>query len=120
MHADKAGSSPLPAKYFTDAAVFRREVDVFFWGSWLYAGRAEWVQEPGDYFLRDVGGESVIVTKRRDGMVQSFYNVCRHRGTRICTVSEGTFDGALQCPYHGWRYGLDGRLLGAPHMNQAG
>src|SRR5688500_16782647 len=89
----------LPARYFTDGATFQRDLEVFFWDSWIYAGRVERVKEPGDYFLVDVGGESLIVTRNRDGAIHSFYNVCRHRGTRLCTVSAGTFDGAVQCPY---------------------
>jgi Rieske 2Fe-2S family protein len=107
----------LPAKYFIDPAIFKRELEVFFCDSWIFAGRAEWILNAGDYFLRDVAGESIIVTRDRDGFVRAFYNVCRHRGTRMCTASTGRFDGAIQCPYHGWRYGLTGRLLGAPHMN---
>ena len=107
----------LPGNYFTDPAIFKRELEVFFWDSWIFAGRAEWIADPGDYFLRDVAGESIIVTRAHDGSVRAFYNVCRHRGTRMCTAPTGTFEGAIQCPYHGWRYGLTGRLLGAPHMN---
>jgi len=110
----------LSAKYFIDPALFRRELEVFFWDSWVYAGRAEWITRPGEYFLRDVAGESIIITRSQDDVIHAFYNVCRHRGTRMCTASEGTFGGAVQCPYHGWKYGLDGRLLGAPHMSEAG
>jgi glycine betaine catabolism A len=118
-----SGAQPrftLPAKYFVDPALFRREVEVFFWDSWVYAGRAEWIRLPGEYFLRDIAGESVIITRSQDNAIHAFYNVCRHRGTRMCTASEGIFGGAVQCPYHGWKYGLDGRLLGAPHMSETG
>jgi Rieske 2Fe-2S family protein len=110
----------LPAKYFTDPALFRREMEVFFCDSWVYAGRAEWIARPGDYFVREIAGESIIVTRSHDSAIQAFYNVCRHRGTRMCTASHGTFAGAVQCPYHGWKYGLDGRLIGAPHMQETG
>ena len=69
--------------------------------------------------LRDVAGESVIITRRKDGALAAHYNVCRHRGTRLCTDAIGHFPERIQCPYHGWTYDLDGRLLGAPHMDGA-
>ena len=101
----------LPAKYYTDPEIFRLEMERFYFGRWIYAGRAERIAKPGDYFLCDVAGESVIVT--REG---AFYNVCRHRGTRMCKEPEGNFAGRIQCPYHGWTYGLDGSLISAPGM----
>ena len=68
--------------------------------------------------MREVLGESIIITRRTGGRVNAFYNVCRHRGTRLCTEHEGTFAGSIQCPYHAWTYDLDGRLIGAPHMEE--
>jgi len=107
----------LPARYYTDPNRFREEIEDFYFGSWICAGRADAIPKVGDYFLRDVAGENVIVVRDTDGAVRAFYNVCRHRGTRMCTTVEGTFAGRIQCPYHGWTYALDGRLLGAPHMS---
>jgi Rieske 2Fe-2S family protein len=109
----------LPARYYTDADVFRREIESFFCRSWICAGRVEAIANPGDYFLREFAGESLIVVRDRAGSLRAFYNVCRHRGTRMCTRGEGNFGERIQCPYHGWTYGLDGRLLGAPHMEGA-
>jgi Rieske 2Fe-2S family protein len=108
----------LPAKYYTDPDNFRAEIERFYFDAWICAGKMEQIANPGDYFLRNVGGESIIVTRDAGGVVRAFYNVCRHRGTRMCTVPEGTFAGRIQCPYHGWTYGLDGRLIGAPHMGE--
>ncbi len=109
----------LPARYYTDPERFHREMERFYFGSWICAGRAEHIWEPGAYFLREVAGESVIVTRDAGGEPRAFFNVCRHRGTRMCDAAEGKFPGRIQCPYHGWNYGLDGRLLGAPHMDGA-
>lgn len=106
----------LPARYYTDARIFREEMERFFARRWICVGRAEAIPNAGDYFLREVAGESLIVTRGRQGGIAAFYNVCRHRGTRLCAEAAGTFHGRIQCPYHGWSYGLDGRLLGAPHM----
>ena len=95
------------------------EMERFYFDSWICAGRARQIAGAGDYFLREVLGESVIITRDARGMVRAFYNVCRHRGTRMCTHPEGAFDSRIQCPYHGWTYALDGCLIGAPHMSDS-
>jgi glycine betaine catabolism A len=109
----------LPASYYTDLELFRGEIDTFFFEDWICAGRADAIPKPGNYFLREIAGESLIIVRTEAGAVEAFYNVCRHRGTRLCSKSEGSFAGRIQCPYHGWTYGLDGRLLGAPHMDSS-
>ncbi|HTP69202.1 MAG TPA: aromatic ring-hydroxylating dioxygenase subunit alpha [Dongiaceae bacterium] len=107
----------LEGRYFTDAELFREEMEQFYFGMWVCAGRSEQVEKAGQYFLARVVGESVIVTRDGGGVVRAFYNVCRHRGTQICTAECGEFTGRIQCPYHAWTYGLDGDLLAAPHMD---
>jgi Rieske 2Fe-2S family protein len=109
----------LPARYYTNLDVFREEIERFYFGRWICAGREQAIAKPGDYFLREVAGESIIIVRDPAGGVRAFFNVCRHRGTRMCTDIEGNFDGRIQCPYHGWTYSLDGRLLGVPHMDDA-
>jgi glycine betaine catabolism A len=59
------------------------------------------------------------VVRGDSGLVEAHYNVCRHRGTRLCSAAEGSFPGRIQCQYHGWTYSLDGRLVGAPHMDSS-
>jgi Rieske 2Fe-2S family protein len=110
----------LPGRYYTDPENFEQELERFYCESWICAGRAEEVGIPGDYLLREVAGESIIITRDREQNVRAFYNVCRHRGTRIVTETQGNFSGRIQCGYHGWTYGLDGKLIGAPHMDDAG
>jgi glycine betaine catabolism A len=115
----------LPARYYTDPAHFRREVEHFFFTKWICAGRADQIPNRGDYFLRDVLGESIIVVRDDQpstalapgGSIHAMFNVCRHRGTRICETACGTFHGSIQCSYHAWTYDLNGRLIGAPHMD---
>ena len=109
----------LPARYYTDPEIFRQELETFYRSMWVCAGREEQVENPGDYFLSEVAGESIIATRDSGGALRAFYNVCRHRGTRMCREDHGKFAARIQCPYHGWTYGLDGRLLGAPHMDEA-
>jgi Rieske 2Fe-2S family protein len=113
-----AGARTLPARYYTDPSCFAREMDLLFRRMWICAGRSEEIETPGQFVLRDLAGDSVIVTRSAAGQVQAFHNVCRHRGTRLCTDPTGTFAGGIQCPYHAWTYGLDGRLIGAPHMEE--
>ena len=113
------GARTLPAPYYTDRGLLRPR-----------ARRAV----PHDVDLRGPAGRDRAARPVRapraspatasssrasaDGGVHAFHNVCRHRGTRLCTEAAGTFAGSIQCPYHAWTYGLDGRLIGAPHMDE--
>ena len=107
----------LPAQYYIDRAYFDREMERLFARMWVYAGREEEVDRVGRFFVRELVGESIIVTRSASG-VNAFFNVCRHRGTRLCTEQGGSFSGSIQCPYHSWTYDLEGRLIGAPHMDE--
>jgi Rieske 2Fe-2S family protein len=113
-----ASGFTLPAPYYADDRYFSREMDRLFRRLWVCAGRSEEIDRPGQFVLRDLAGDSIIVTRSSDGGVHAFHNVCRHRGTRLCTEHSGAFAGSIQCPYHAWTYGLDGRLIGAPHMDE--
>jgi len=83
---------------------------------------ARWYTSPdilaraGDFFTVERAAESLIVVRDNDDQVHALYNVCRHRGTRICELASGHFQGSIQCPYHGWTYGLDGGLKVARNM----
>jgi glycine betaine catabolism A len=108
----------LPARYYVGQEHFHREMEALFAKMWVCAGRTQQVEAPGQFFVRELLGESVIVTSSAAGRVHAFYNVCRHRGTKLCVEPAGTFNGSIQCPYHAWTYALDGRLIGAPHMDE--
>ena len=108
----------LPAAYYSDPALFKRELDDLFGRMWFCAGRSEEIARPGQYVLRQTNGFNIIVTRSQNGRVQAFHNVCRHRGTQLCTDAAGQFGGSIQCPYHAWTYDLEGRLIGAPHMEE--
>lgn len=111
--------STLPRQYYTSEQIFREETQRIFYERWLCVGRLEQIPNPGDYFVQQVGMESLIITKTRQGEVCAFYNVCRHRGARLCSQgSQGHFRESIQCSYHAWTYSLAGRLIGAPHMNE--
>jgi Rieske 2Fe-2S family protein len=107
----------LPSRDYIDPGVYARERERLFYTKWLCAGREEEWPEPGEYALRDVAGESVIVVRDGTRDVRAFYNVCRHRGTVLCEAASGRFPRhGITCPYHGWTYGFDGRLQGTRYM----
>lgn len=112
------GAMTLEGKYYTSESIYHLESERIFSERWLYVGRRFQLAEAGRYFLYDVDRESIIILQDHEGEVQAFHNLCRHRGTRICHTAEGKFSRSIQCPYHAWTYGLDGRLIGAPTMQE--
>jgi glycine betaine catabolism A len=113
-----AGAKTLPQRYFVSAEVFAAEQERIFAQQWVCVGHQSQIGKPGDYFLQDAAGESLIILRDQRTQVRAFYNVCRHRGTRLCEEKTGRFRETLQCPYHAWTYALDGKLMGAPHMDK--
>jgi Rieske 2Fe-2S family protein len=85
---------------------------------WLGACRVDHIGTRGAFVRRDVSGASILIVGDGQGGARAFHNVCRHRGTRLCDIETGTFAGSIQCPYHGWTYDLNGRLIGAPQMDE--
>src|ERR1044071_9502758 len=113
----RPGAETLPQRYFVSQEFFSEELQRIFAANWVLVGHQSQLAEPGDYFLAEVAGESLIVTKDQRSTIRAFYNVCRHRGARLCEEQSGRAS-AIQCPYHAWTYALDGRLLGTPHMDE--
>lgn len=105
----------LPRDYYTDKTRFEREIDLIFPKQWRYFGHVSELPEPGDYLVREISRESVVVSRDEEGTLHAFLNVCRHRGSRLTFESCGKAT-AFSCPYHGWRYDLGGKLRNAPTM----
>jgi glycine betaine catabolism A len=104
--------------YFSEE-LFQREKERIFWRQWVCAGRVEELLRPGDYLVREVGGESVLIVRTREGALAAHYNVCRHRGSRLVPESSrGSFTSGIRCPYHAWTYSLDGTLRTAPYLDE--
>src|SRR5207249_4474397 len=120
-----AGAKTLPQRYFVSTENFRQEHEPMLSTLWRLVGHQSQIADAGDYFLvsllpsSDCGPtrESLIITRHKSGAIHGFYNVCRHRGTRLKEDACGHAS-VIQCPYHAWTYGLDGRLIGAPHMDE--
>ena len=111
------GAKSLPQRYFISPEVFAQEKERIFSRQWMLVGLQNAIAQPGDYFISEVANESLIVVRDKRGEIRGFYNVCRHRGSRLIESRNGQLSAAIQCPYHAWTYALDGRLIGAPHMD---
>jgi choline monooxygenase len=108
----------LPSWCYTSQEWYRHEVENLFKRSWNLVGHDSRIPSPGDYFVLDLVGHSVVVARGRDGLVRAFANSCRHRGVALLE-GEGNCRGGIRCPYHGWTYTADGKLTGAPGMEEA-
>jgi len=106
----------MPREAYVDPGILSVERERIFARQWNCVGRANHLANPRDFIVRDVAGESIIIVRDRSGELRALFNVCRHRGTRICREASGQFSETIQCPYHAWTYTTDGRLIGAPHM----
>src|SRR5258706_1783822 len=113
-----SGAKTLPQRYFVSREIFTEEQERIFSMQWVCAGHQNQIPEAGDYFVQEIAGESLIILRDQGTQIRGFYNVCRHRGTRLCEPKSGKLHGTIQCPYHAWTYGLSGGLVGAPHMDK--
>jgi Rieske 2Fe-2S family protein len=112
------GQRTLAGSAYVDLAIFAQEMKKIFQNQWICVGLSNELPDPGSYRLRSVGSESLILLRDHDGNFRGHFNVCRHRGTRLCNVPQGKLTHTLQCPYHAWTYALDGRLMGVPDEHE--
>ena len=110
-------SDSNPWGWYSDPDVLGLERERIFRSAWHYVCHAGRVGPPSSYFACDSGGLPTLVVRDQEGELRAFLNVCRHRGAVIAT-GEGRRE-TLQCPYHAWTYGLDGRLRSAPRSDEA-
>ena len=110
------GAKSLPQKYFVSPEVFADERLKIFAEEWLLVGHQSQIPNAGDFFIATIANESLIVVRDQQSQIRAFYNVCRHRGSRLKEETCG-HTSVIRCPYHAWTYALDGRLMGAPHMD---
>jgi Rieske 2Fe-2S family protein len=116
MTDDPALLATLSGDFYTSAEVFTTEQDQIFERMWFCAVRSAELATPGQFKTVQVGRESVLVVRGKEGTLRAFLNVCRHRGAMLCTEPAGEVKRSLQCPYHAWTYALDGKLVAAPNM----
>ena len=113
---DTAEVRGLPNEAFTTDAFLSLEYRTLFKRSWVFAGRASAIANPGDVEPVEIAGSSLFMVRDTDQKIRVFHNVCPHRGARLVIES---MQGApsLTCPYHAWSYELDGDLKGRPHFH---
>jgi choline monooxygenase len=104
-----------PWRWYTEPEIWSLEQERIFARTWQYVGHAGMVARPGDFFTAWAGRIPVVVTHAEDGETRALVNVCRHRGSLVADGSGNRK--TLQCPYHAWTYGLDGRLRAAPRAD---
>ena len=120
----------LPSAYYVSTGIFEKEKDAIFSSEWFCAGREEELPLPGNHLVLEVAGESVLVVRTSRGDLRAHYNVCRHRGARLCPSGDETpwnvklggavsAAGTIRCPYHQWTYNLEGELIGTPFLKEA-
>ncbi|MDT5192710.1 MAG: glycine betaine catabolism, partial [Mycobacterium sp.] len=116
-HAPAGSLIPtLGGEYYCNDRIFGLEQEHILETMWFCAARSRDLPNPGSFKRVQVGRESVLVVRGRDGALRAFLNICRHRGAQLCTEPEGEVRRTLQCPYHAWTYGLDGKLVAAPNL----
>jgi phenylpropionate dioxygenase-like ring-hydroxylating dioxygenase large terminal subunit len=103
----------LPAWVYNNAQLSRLELERVLRPSWQIVCHVNSIPATGDFQTLDLGSDSVVVLRDRDGSIRAFHNVCRHRGARLLDGA-GNCPTAVTCPYHGWTYRHDGGLIGMP------
>ncbi len=109
-------ASTIPAPWYVDPRIAELERLNVFSKTWQLVARTSQVQNAGDFVATRLAGEPIVVVRGSDGTLRAFYNVCRHHAAAVVTQPCGQA-AMLQCPYHGWKYGLDGSLKGMPEFD---
>jgi choline monooxygenase len=109
-------ASTIPAPWYVDPRIAELEYLTVFSKNWQAIGRADQVEQPGQFVTATLAGEPIVAVRGTDGKLRAFYNVCRHHAAKVVTEPCGSAS-ILHCPYHGWNYGLDGSLKGMPEFD---
>lgn len=105
---------------YTDPAVFAQEMRQIFGRAWIYLAHDSEIPNAGDYVVRHIGTQAVILTRAEDGSAHAIFNRCTHRGATLCAFDRGTAPEGHRCPYHGWLFGADGELKVVPFKHNYG
>jgi Rieske 2Fe-2S family protein len=113
--ASRQAGHTLPRDFYSDQLVYRAELESIWRRGWLFVGHSCELSTPGDYITFAVDNDSLIIIRDDDEQLYALWNVCRHRGTQICSDASGRA-GRLVCPYHQWTYARNGSLVSCRGM----
>lgn len=99
---------------YTDQEIFDTEIERIFEKTWIYVGHESQVKNPGDYYMVQIGRQPLVLVRDGTDTIRVLYNRCPHRGALICADRAGNTGKTFKCPYHAWRFNLDGSLLKVP------
>ena len=100
-------------RVYADPNIFELEMERIFGRAWIFVAHESQLRQPGDFLRAKIGREPLLVVRGEDGEIRVLRNRCLHRGMLVCIANRGAAN-RFACPYHGWVYGRDGRLLGVP------
>ncbi len=115
QQSDASRAETLPPEAYNSDSFFRLEEDKVFRQDWLFVGHESQIAAVNDYFTLDVVGEPLLILRNEEG-IAVFSNVCLHRWAPIAQGSGNSR--SFVCPFHNWTYNTQGKLSGAPSMNQ--
>lgn len=104
---------------YTDPVIYRLELERIWYRTWVYVGHESEVAQPGDYVVKSIGPDPVIMSRDKQGGLHLLLNRCTHRGNLVCDAERGN-SSAFRCPYHGWTFANTGQLLGYPFSSGYG
>ena len=114
---DPQKSWTLPGSFYFEPEIFGQELTDIFYRSWQYACHRSRLKKPGQYVVREIGDQSIVILKDSEGEIRAYHNVCQHRAHRLLE-DEGQVGKMITCPYHAWCYDLAGELVSAVGSDQ--
>ncbi|MEH7403205.1 aromatic ring-hydroxylating dioxygenase subunit alpha [Gottfriedia acidiceleris] len=109
----KPDEGVIPAYLLGDKAVYELEHEKVFLKTWVFLGHESEIPNPGDFMTRELAGYSIIISRESMGEINAFYNMCTHRGMKLCRADKGNKT-LFTCPYHGFNFKNTGELVGVP------
>jgi phenylpropionate dioxygenase-like ring-hydroxylating dioxygenase large terminal subunit len=109
----------ISREIYVNQAIYQQELEQIWARCWILLGHESQVPNPGDFAICRMGEEEVIMVRdRKDKKVHAFLNSCRHKGMKVCRYDDGNTL-VFTCPFHGWSYDTDGRLVGVAYYADA-
>jgi len=111
--ADFPAMPDIPAARYTSQEFFELENTQIWARNWVYAGHVDELESPGSFIQMERTKQPIVIVRGKDDEFRAFYNICTHHGMKILLEEKGQVP-RMTCGYHGWTFGLDGKLIGVP------